>query len=212
MRSILTVTTAATVTKLTTLERVKLELKIENNASNTILNAKIDEASDDIGAALGFSVPSEAVSETFWHEAQDSLPEYLTLNRYPVSAVASVTVDDVAIDSTLYRLDAKTGLLYRLDASGYPCGWCFCKSIVIAYTGGYVLPGANGRDLPFGIEGGCIDLVQSFWQGRGRDPSVKSEEIPGVRTVQYWVGSIGEEGELPPSVQAKIAPYRRPLV
>ena len=209
MRSILTVTAAATVTKLTTLERLKLELKIGNNDNDAILKAKIDEASSDISAALGFMVQRETVSETFWFENGDTAPEYLLLDRVPVASIASVTVDGLAVDAAQYRVDDQTGQLYRLDASGYPCHWYFCKDIVVAYTGGFLLPGEAGRNLPFGIEGGCIDLVTGYWMSRGRDPLVKSEDIPGVMSTEYWVGSVGESGELPPNVMSKIAPYRR---
>ena len=55
MRSILTVSTAATRTDLTTLTRVKLELNITNQKSDAILGLKIAEASDDCRIALGFS-------------------------------------------------------------------------------------------------------------------------------------------------------------
>lgn len=209
MRSILTVTAPATDFDLTTLARVKSELNITGTDSDTILGQKIEEASDDISSALGFVVAKETVSEDFWYESGDAAPEYLVLNRTPIRSIASVTIDGVVIDSSLYRLDAKIGQIFALDASGYPFAWLFCKNIVIAYDGGYILPAESASDLPSGIQGACVDLVSSYWLSRGRDAAVKSVDIPGVRTVDYWVGAVGEEGELPPSVQAKLMPYRR---
>ena len=77
MRSIVTVASPALETALTTLERVKLELNITNAASDEILQDKIDEASDDIEAALGFRVVRETAEQTFWHEQYDSVPDRL---------------------------------------------------------------------------------------------------------------------------------------
>jgi hypothetical protein len=210
VRSIETVTTPASQTALTTLDRVKLELNITNGNSDALLELKIAEASSDIQAALGFTVARETVAATFWHEAGifDSL-EYLMLDRTPVGSIATVTVDGIDLDASLYRLDPITGQLFALNASGYPMRWYFMQSIVVAYTGGYLLPGQSGRNLPAGIEGAAIDLVTAYWLSRGRDPAVKSETEPGVFATEYWVGAIGEAGELPPSVQMKLAPFRR---
>jgi hypothetical protein len=212
MRTMLSVTTPAKITRLTTRERVKLELNISDNASDQILNYKIEEASGDIEAALGFRVPRENVVETFWHEAVDQSRDALLLNRYPVSSIASIVVDDQTIDSSLYRLDAATGQLYALNGSGYPFVWYFSKAIVATYAGGYLLPSQPGRDLPAGIEGACVELLKCYWFWRDRDPTVKSEEAPGIMRYDYWVGSVGEAGELPPGIVARLAPYRRPVV
>lgn len=222
MQSKLDIITPASSTKLTTLARVKLELKITKGDDDSLLNSKIDEASSDIQLALGYAVPSEAVQETFWHEHRQQFgygfgwrsdghqSESLILRRKAVSAITSVTVDDTVLDPSEYRLDADAGILYRLDTSGYPCLWLFSKSIIVAYTAGYVLPGAPGANLPASIEGATVDLLESFWLGRGRDPAIKSEEIMGVRRVDYWVGTVGDPEQLPPDVLRKIAPLRRP--
>lgn len=211
MRNIVTVTQANTDKMLTTLARVKAELDITGTDTNRdmLLNLKILEASDDIEAALGFTVRKETVSELFWFEGGDSAPEYLVLDRAPVATITSVTLDDVLLDASRYRIDKETGVLYALDASGYPCHWFFCKGIVVVYSGGYILPAESGSDLPAGIQGAAVELVSDFWLAKGRDPSIKSEDIPGVRSTDYWVGAVGEEGELPPRVVMKLAPYRR---
>jgi Phage gp6-like head-tail connector protein len=211
LRSIVTVASPASDTALTTLAQVKLELNITNTASDMILQDKIDEASDDIEAALGFRVVRETAVQTFWHEQYDSFLDRLILDRTPVASIASVVVDGETYDSSRWRLDAKTGELFALDSCGYPCVWLFFRSIVVTHDGGYILPDASNSDLPKGIEGACIDLVSSFWAAKGRDPAVKSEEILGVISKQYWVGAVGEDGELPPSVVMKLAPYRRAI-
>lgn len=205
MNSIATVTTAPEATDLTTLERVKLELGIDNTDNDDLLEAKIAEASADIEASIGRTVCRAGITETFWPVTGNTM----ILDRWPVASITSVTVDDVLLDASEYRLDPETGILYRLDASGYPCTWYAAKSIIVVYTAGYIMPGETDRDLPYALEGAAIELVSSYWQARGRDASLKAEEIPDVIRREYWVGQVGSEGELPPSVVTKIAPYRR---
>jgi hypothetical protein len=210
MRSRVVVTSPAQKTNLTTLERVKAELDINNNAKDDILTFKIAEASSDIEAYLGYSVKRETVTEEFWQEgSQWEQPEYLLLDRIPVGTITSVTVDDVVVDSTECRLKAETGQLFRLDSSGYPSAWCITKLASIVYAGGYLLPGETGRNLPPAIEAAAVDLVQDFWFAKGRDPTAMEEEVPGVLRVRRWIGAVGQSGELPPSVQTKLNPFRR---
>lgn len=214
MRSIVTVTVPKTDSALTTLARVKLELDIlsGDTSKDEILELKIDEASSDIEAALGFSVPRETVAETFWQEGVIASPTSLILNRTPIASITSVVVDGITYASSLYRYDAGTGELFALDSSGFPTFWCFCKSVVVTHAGGYILPSESNCNLPDGIQGACVDLLQCYWFWKGRDPTVKSEAAPGVMTYEYWVGAVGEEGELPPNVMMRLSRYRRALV
>lgn len=212
MRSIVTVTSAATSNKLTTTARVKQELSITSAEHDELLGRKIDEASSDIQAYLNFNLARETVEQTFWLEDFDDMPAALLLDRTPIASITSVTVDGVAIDSSYYRYDAKTGELFKLDESGYPCRWLFCKSVIVVHVGGYILPGQDGANLEPAIESAAISLVTLFWLEKGRDQSVKSVEIPGVIRTDYWVGSVGEEGELPPGVVSKIARFRRAAI
>ena len=207
MRSIATVTTAPDYTALTTLDRVKLELDIESTDTDAILTAKINEASSDIESHLTRDLPRAGLTETFWGDP--FCAEYLMLARWPVAEITSVTVDDVEVDAAEYRLDDATGLLYRLDASGYPCVWTWCKDIVVVYAGGYLMPEDTSPTLPASLEGAAVELVASYWLSRGRDPRVRSESIPGLGEVAYWVGAVGSAGDLPPSVVSKISPFRR---
>jgi len=82
----------------------------------------------------------------------------------------------------------------------------------VAYTAGFILPGASGRNLPYAIEGAVVALVSDYWASSGRDPTLRAESIPGVIERQFWVGAVGEAQLLPPRVLASIAPFRRLLV
>jgi hypothetical protein len=220
MRSVVQIVTPAASELLTTLSRVKGELRGVTGADEEVLKAKIAEASSDVQAAMGYRLPSEDVIETFWHDDVTALPRVvhwrnqalttLFLSRTPVSTIASVTVDDVPLDTTDFLVDPKTGTLDRFS-SGFPCEWWFCKSVVVTYTGGFVLPGNPGRNLDFGIEGAVVALVADYWASRGRDPTLMSESIPGVRDVRYWVGAVGDPELLPPRVLASLSQFRRPM-
>lgn len=210
MRSLATITTGPEQTRLTTVETVKSELSITTDVHDDVLGRKIDEATSDIEAHIGRVLNRVTLTETFW--GGPGYGEYLILSRAPVASITSVTLDDVAVDTDEYRLDADAGILYRLDASGYPCTWTWTNKIVLVYEAGFLLPGENDRDLPHALEGAAIALVNSYWQAKGRDPMVKAEDVPGLGSVQYWVGSVGEAGQLPPDVVAKISPFRRILV
>lgn len=207
MKSIRSILSGPAETKLTTLSRVKAELSISNNENDVILGEKIDEATSDIEAKLRRTLCRVTLQETFW---EVGMAESLLLDRWPVASVTSVTVDDVALSASEYRLNGDAGILYRLDSTGYPMSWCAAKSVIVLYAGGYLLPGETGRNLEKALEGACVDLVSSYWFARGRDPLIKSENVPGLGSVEYWVGAVGEAGELPPSVMSKISPFRRP--
>lgn len=214
MKNIVSVTQAADAPlRLTTLARAKRELSIDSGADDDLLLAKIAEASGDIEAALGVRLARETVAQTFWPDFDaGGICDAVLLDRTPVVSIASVTVDDEEIDADLYRLAAGSGRLMALDASGYRSKWIVTKAMIVTYVGGYALPGEASTNLPPPLESATIDLLQSFWLSRGRDPLVKAEEIPGVIRQEFWVGAIGQAGQLPPTVVAKIAPYRRPAV
>jgi uncharacterized phiE125 gp8 family phage protein len=223
MRSVVEIVTPSESELLTTLERVKRELSITSDASDEILEDKISEASSDIAQAIPQRLPREGVRETFWHDEGahhwrtphhrgNPMQTTLFLRRTPVVKIDSVTVDDIALDPNEFLLDPDAGLLDRLSSDGIPCAWSFCKSVVVAYTAGFILPGASGRNLPRAIEGAVIALVSDYWASRGRDPTLRSESIPGVIERQFWVGAVGEAESLPPRVLASIAPFRRPAL
>ena len=206
MNSTLAVNTAADVTALTTVERIKLELNITGADYDELLAAKIDDATSDIALRCLPSLKRETVTETFFPDRQGVQAEKLILRRFPVASVTSITLDEDLVDAAEYRLN-DAGLIYRLTTSGHPREWWFIKRIAVVYVAGYLLPGQLNRDLP-PFEAAAIELVSSYWASRGRDPAVMEEENVGVARFRYWVGAIGAAGDLPPGVMSKIQPFR----
>lgn len=208
MKSVATVTVANSNKGLTTLDRVKAELGITGNGSDALLEAKILEASSDIEAHLNRTLRKETISEVFW--GLRGCAEALIFSRTPVGTITSVTLDDELIDADDYRLDPDAGLLYRLSAAS-PSWWSFGKALTVIYEAGYDMPVdiTNTGDLPPALQAACVELVGSYWASRGRDPTVREEDVQGVMRTVYWVGAVGDAGELPPSVESKIGTFRR---
>lgn len=196
---------------LTTVERIMMESAIFVGADPQLVAAKILEASSDIALRCWPTLYRETVLETIYDDYDNYWVEWLNLSVWPVASITSIAVNGVEVDPAQYRLDNERRRVRWGSSPGYygvPFGWSCNSSIAIEYTGGYLLPGQPGRDLPPSLEGACIDLVSSYWHSRGRDPTLKAETNVGVYEFQYWTGPVGESGELPPSVEAKLLPFK----
>lgn len=217
MRSIVTVTTPAASTDLTTLANAKADLGIAGTDSDGQLAQLIRRASDTARAYLGRRLARVTVTETFRPETGPGptmdWPDALPLTHWPDVSVASAAVDDDdGLAASEYEVDPETGLLYRLDAQGYRSRWEPFVKVVVSYTGGWLLPGDAGRTLPYDIEAGVLAEVRSLWYGR-RDPSLRAVDIPGVQSETYWVptGSDAESVGISPAAEAFLYKHRRIL-
>lgn len=210
---------------MTTVVAVKAELGKTDTVDDDWLQNQIDAESLTICNYLGVeaaedgtrNIGRETLVETIdrraaWPYTSVLMPlpkvsteGLLTLARRPVVSITSITEDGTAVASTDYQLAAMPGTLRRLTGS-LPIAWP-STLIVVTYVAGWLLPGQTSRNLPADIEGAVIDLVKESWFSRKRDPDVKAEEIMGVRRVDYFFGAPGQ-GPLPPSVMARLDPYR----
>ena len=148
----------------------------------------------------------ETVTETFyasyfsyhwhwhWHPYRhfDGKPSPLVLTRYPVSSITSVVVgDDPALDPTNYLLDGDKGLLYHFGDDGIvPLVWGV-NTVSITYVAGYAL-----ADVPPDVQQAAMALVRVRYFSRGRDPYLRSINVPGVQEESYWAGP--DQGALSP--------------
>ena len=196
---------------LTTVERVMMESAIFAGGDPQLIAAKILEASSDIAIRVAPTLYRTKVLETIFRDASCWWFEWLDPTVWPITSIDSIVVDGVEIDPVRYMIDRRRRRIHHAAPAGWfgaPYGWPFRNSIEITYTGGYLLPGQPNRDLPPSLEGACLDLVSSAWHARGRDPTLRAETNVGVYEFQYWTGSIGESGSLPPLVESKIEPYK----
>lgn len=205
MHSSLEVITPAACMDLTILETAKMELGIPqtDTSQDDNISILIKQASGVVADYCNQVFGAEHVVETFWADAPSEWARSFMLSREPVISIDSVEIDGVILDPSMYRT-ASDGHLHRLDTVGMT-QWVLSSTAVISYTAGYVLL----DDLPYGIERAALSMIRTFHSGAGRDPMVRSEDIPGLRSVSYQVGSLGDSESLPPEVVALLRPYRR---
>lgn len=219
MNSTVEIVAPAEATALTTLERIKQELGIGNDASDVLLTARIASASSLIDGMCWPSLKRESVIERFFPDHWGECADRLILDRAPAAQIIGVTADGVALtdavtdyydtvtDQAEWRLDGERRRLYRQTTAGRHKHWSFCTSIAVAYVGGYLLPGQANRDLPVEIEEACVELVSGWWLSRGRDPGLRAEEAPQVYRFEYQTTATGLEYGLPEGVAKKLDKY-----
>lgn len=191
----LTVTTPASSYDLTTLADVKVELGISGTTYDTLLSQYITAESLKIQNYCGGVLVSEVLSEQFRLTEEY---DHLQLSRFPVSSIASVTVDDEVLDADEYECDLASGLLYCLSGDSV-VGWGDDK-ITVVYTAGY-------STIPEDLQEACTQMVKMSYSSQGRDPALKAEEVPGVGRQEFWVGSV-DDG-MASSVDLILDKYRR---
>lgn len=214
MRSITAITSPPPLVDLTDLAAARTELGITDASQDARLQQLIGRATAAAKTFMARDLAYAGLSQTFRPErgdSRDQAPESLLLSRWPVEVVTAVSVDGVDLDSGDYELDAVAGLLWRLDGNGNVCRWLFSASCVVAFTGGYRMPGDGQRNLPADIEAGALALVRGQHFATSRDPALKEVDIPGIMKETYWVGGEGTKSGLPAAVEAFWSPYRRPI-
>lgn len=201
----LTVTTPAAASALTTLAAAKASLSITVSTYDAALTDAIDRASSALAGACGRVLGVQRYTETLRPNRalrRPALPVSLTL---PGPTLISVTADSVAlVAGTDYEADTDAGLLWRLSG-GSRVGWVDTL-VVVVYDSGWILPGSGGRNLPAVIEDQCLSLVVAAYTGAGRDRSIASETTEGVGAVRYFDRS--GSGGVTADMLAALTPYR----
>jgi hypothetical protein len=214
MSSILTVLDPAENRRLTTVEALERELGVENSSDDEVGDI-VDQASAAIETHTRRRFAVESVQETI-----DPLYRVMAimLERYPVIAVTAMTLAGVAIDVDEIEVDARSGLLYRLQ-NGERIAWD-CGRAVITYSAGYRLPGeeedtnnADAEELPADLERIARDYAAMLWHGRARDVAVRGIAYSDNSRIDYGyaAAATGDDG-LPDDIAGRLAPYRRPIL
>lgn len=207
MQSIVTVTDAADDYDLTTLANVKAELSITNGDSDTVLRRYITSASKAAAHYCNRVFAEETVSERFlpghcytWVNNN----EILQLARFPLITVTSVTEDDeLLVVDTDYLVNSSNGQLTRVFED-FTSRW-LSLGITVVYSSGY-------STIPADLEDAVIRMVTQRYSAKGRDATLRSENIPGVREATYWIATGAEAGALTPDVVDLLDRYRAPNV
>ena len=177
---------------LTTLANVKAYLSppLATTADDALLSRLITAASQFIQSWLNRTIASASYTDT----RNGTGGMRLFLRNRPVTAIASVTVDGVAIAASS---PAPTGAGYLFDDSSvYLVGHCFTKgvqNVVIQYSAGYAA-------VPPEIEQACIAFVVLRYKERDRIGQV-SKNLAG-EVVSF------QQKDMPPDVATLLDQYR----
>lgn len=177
---------------LTTLAAVKAKLRIATGTTtdDTLLGTLITQASGFIQAWLNRTFASQSYTEV----RDGTGNQTLMFANYPVTAVSSLTVNDIAVPlatnttDTGYRFDT-TRLLLNTDV--FPRGF---GNVTVTYTAGYA-------STPAEIDGACADLVAFKYRELERIGH-SSKSIQG-ETVAFIVA------DMPAAVKTILNNYRK---
>jgi hypothetical protein len=205
MHNSLEIVTPAVCMDLTVLETAKMELGIASTdtSKDDLLATLIKQASGIVSDYCNRVFGAEEVIETFWVDGPSEFVRSVMLTRSPIIAILDVFADNVLLDPSEYRMGSD-GHLHRIDTLGVT-NWILTQTIEVHYQAGYVLL----DDLPYGVERAALSLIKGMYFSLGSDPSVRSEDIPGVRSVSYQVGTTSGTASLPLDVVALLRPHRR---
>lgn len=186
---------------------------------NTHGNTTVDGIADTSGLVQGElafaadgSVPAGATissigagSITLSKPASSSETGIAITAGMSVMQTQGVTLSKTLVFGSDYTIDVKLGALIRINQfTGMPEKW-EAEPVTVQYQAGYAA-------IPADLIEATLRLVTMRVKGRGRDPMLKSEGEPGLGQQQWWIGPVpGQNGALPPEIQALVQSYRVPV-
>jgi len=201
----LTITTPATGTALTTRQKLRDRFAGLSDKSDALLDAFIAEASSrvvgycqrDFGlATYRQTTRMHGNCRTFIHLPFET--------PGPIVQILALTVDGVTkTEGTDFEREGE--ILYRLS-SDHRIPWPRSK-IVVDFVAGYSLPDAVATPtLPAAVEGACQALAARLAVAELRDPSLSAETIFGVAKFEY-AGVNDLKNGLPADLAGALDPF-----
>ena len=124
-----------------------------------------------------------------------------------VNATAINGVPQSLVEGRDFIADYKRGQLTRLFTDGYPKSWEMLPTSAV-YSAGYPQLTSDVS----AVQDACIRLVRGAYFGAKRDPNLRSENIEGVSSMQYWFANGPGGSGFPPDVQALLDDWRVPVI
>lgn len=171
---------------LITVAEAEAWLNITDPSESTGLVDQIEAASSAVEAYCSRKFEQATVTETY--TGGDT--GMIFLRRTPITAVTSVTVDDVA--KTAFTFDYAT--IKLKNGEKFPAG----SGIVVVYTGGFV-------NIPYDVKLAAKITLQAMVNSQAMDPNLMSESLGNVFSGGY--GEYGP-GALPRAARNLLAPYK----
>jgi hypothetical protein len=209
VQSTLTVLTEACAVDLTTLARAKRELGISGTRRDDDLKEDITMASMMCAEYCRRTFAKEKVREVIDSDSCARTDDgWIVLQRKPIVEIHSVVegTDTALVLDTDFVADLEHGMIRR-GTIGSPRYWRYGK-LTVEYTAGYEL--LDG--VPWSYERACLIVLRSLWFSRGRDPAIRSVDIPDVGSRTYASGDSSSTSlGLPLEAQHLLQPHRRIL-
>lgn len=205
----LAVTVPAADVNLLTAEELRLAvgLAADNAAKDSTLaplGLRVSAAiARECAVAQGGVAPPTLRSETLTETIRpDVRRAELILSRAPLVSVTSVSEDGVALVPDDFEIDAAAAVLTRLSDDGGPQPWKTAR-VVVVYVAGWAT-------VPDDLKAAAAALTRFWYFQTGRDPTVRSEEVPDVHKVSFTTpgAAVAEYKAVPPDVAAMLDPYR----
>jgi len=165
--------------------RIRIGLAADDESQDPAISAAI---ADVIGIAelyLDRALTLGDYTEIF--EAGDSV---LILRGWPVTAIASVTADDLPIDVGTYRVNLPWGRISSRGGEAWPQG-----PVTVTYTGGF-------DDFPAPLEWALLQIFDIVWRNdpayggvagaSSTGPDIQKVSVVGVGSIDY--GSTSASG------------------
>lgn len=207
---------------LTTSARVKSALKITASTDDTLIGELITRVSalvtahcrlarDAAGALPTFS--RETLRATWYVEPSSRRGAELFLPwRVPVFTVDSVVEDGTTLTAgTDFALLGSIGGRLRRLSSDAPTEWSAAK-IVVTFKAGFATTTSLATNIDPAIEAAVIEQIKGALMGAGRDPAIRSENVPDIAAVSYAIpgGDTMGASVILPQVRDMLAPWRNP--
>jgi len=164
---------------LVSLSDMKTYLGEGTSTYDTFLTEQLQLVSDTVEAYCRRKFEQDDYVQTFYTDDYRKMGE-IELYHYPVSSIASIDVDGVALDVANYRLHKPTGTI--IFKYGFPCG----EVIEVTYTAGFL-----AANLPTPILAAVKSLVEERYNRKksgialnfGSD--VQRISIPGAIAIDF---------------------------
>ena len=184
-------------TKLTTKEAAKRRLGLNEMSKehDELLDQLIRQASDEVVSYCGRPFARQHVRET---GLKDSYGGTLMVTLTPLVTIHSITIDgETILGYEMEEADAGFigGVSGGVLGAGERLWWndpftpSTARRIVVEYTGGFVVPGQTGRNLPYDLEAAVLEIVANNFQaqGEGEAAPIRQLHVDDI-TVQYESG------------------------
>lgn len=210
---------------LTTLAKLKAQLRITDSSADALLEDAITGASQMVADFIGRRIHFQSITA---EKATGSGTPELSLSVWPVLAVTLIEATDGAVIVPTYSCDgedAAAGIVRSLvgcwqwspgligeGIGGDPVVGHDVPNYLVTYSGGWLTPNQSAvvgaTPLPASIELAALLLATNLYAAFGTDVAVASESLMSYSVSYGNPDSLYGASGLPKRIEAMLSPYR----